>query len=104
MKIDRDEVVRAVRLQREYDPTNSRGDSLRYALDDLFSPRITLGGYPLIYINAKDGTSLCFSCARHEVVEERVTMESHIHWEGSPIECDWCGREIESAYGEVEHA
>jgi len=56
-----------------------------------------MGGYPLVYIE-RDDTTLCPRCAM--VVQHKVS--SFIHWEGEPIECERCGKAIESAYGVPE--
>lgn len=62
------------------------------------------GGYPLVYVTA-DGGSLCAACAT-----EQATRRDRDHWprilgadvyyEGSPVSCDNCNVEIESAYGD----
>lgn len=70
-------------------------------------------GYPFIYY-AEDGGVLCPACVNGEngsVAHVNGTrgedaqwnvIESDVHWEGPPIQCDHCGKEIESAYGDPE--
>lgn len=68
------------------------------------------GGYPIIYLTG-DGAVLCPACVNgkngSEVGNPEVdgdpqwTVTAHdCYWEGSPISCDHCETEIESAYGE----
>lgn len=52
--------------------------------------------YPLLYHGAKD-LSYCAECA--DDPHYRV-KSAHAYYEGAPYECDGCGVEIESAYGE----
>ena len=70
------------------------------------------GGYPIILI-MHDGECLCAKCARSEYRLISDSTRNHrrdgwqaealtIHWEGAPIECAHCGKEIESAYGVPE--
>ena len=66
------------------------------------------GGYPLYYLTADNGT-LCPNCAnmpepRHATPDEKQwhVVAQGCHWEGAPIECDHCGAEIESAYGDPD--
>lgn len=65
-------------------------------------PEITTGfnagGYPLMYVG--DGIVLCGKCASKAAKSVQVTLEQRTHWEGSPVSCDECGVEIESAYGD----
>ena len=58
----------------------------------------SVGGYPLLYINAQD-EGFCAECADKR--EHKVT-DVDVHMEGAPYECDDCGAEIESAYGDPE--
>lgn len=70
------------------------------------------GGYPLYYLTDDSGC-LCPECASgengsyaSEEAEPRSgwrLVDVGVHWEGEPIVCDHCGRDIESAYGkEIE--
>lgn len=68
------------------------------------------GGYPLYFI-CDDGGVLCHKCvkverrnilssvARHSQDGWRV-VATDINWEDSHLECEQCGKHIESAYGE----
>ena len=66
------------------------------------------GGYPIIYVTDDSGV-LCPECANGENGSEASEdaeprsgwrLEgSDVHWEGEPVTCDHCGKEIESAYG-----
>ena len=62
-------------------------------------PKFTsYGCYPLVY-RGERSTLLCADCA----LKEGLTEDSgYIHWEGPARECDECGEEIESAYGDPE--
>jgi len=64
------------------------------------------GGYPLYYLCA-DGECLCGDCASLPECEQAEPSDTDwflvgagIHYEGSPITCAHCGKEIESAYGD----
>lgn len=59
------------------------------------------GGYPIIYLTARDEV-LCAACATSQ--EHGEPVNCGIHWEGDPVECDGCGEEIESAYGPIEES
>jgi hypothetical protein len=58
----------------------------------------SVGGYPLLYINKQDEV-FCAECADKR--ENKVTNVD-AYYEGAPYECDGCGAEIESAYGDPE--
>lgn len=66
------------------------------------------GGYPILY-HSRINSTLCPHCANRadadpdELPAWRPTFWS-IHYEGLSAYCDDCGREIESAYGEPDHA
>lgn len=64
------------------------------------------GGYELHYY-AKDGGVLCHNCANDEIMrtidpddEQFYIVGGDVYWEGPAPQCDHCGREIESAYGD----
>lgn len=68
------------------------------------------GGYPIVYVMA-DGECLCPDCANGENGSEASeTAEDpgwrldgcEVHYEGPPITCAHCGKEIESAYGDPD--
>lgn len=61
----------------------------------------SIGGYPIFYVNDKNH-ALCAKCASDYRVKETDVNKGEIHWEGSPIICEYCNEEIESAYGEPE--
>jgi len=61
------------------------------------------GGYPVYYLD-RDNCCLCPDCARICDGDEHKgqcteTTEFGVHYEGEPITCEECNREIESAYG-----
>jgi hypothetical protein len=70
------------------------------------------GGYPMEYITA-DGGVLCPDCANGRNGSEASTREDApadwrmvdggVHWEGPAHECDHCGAEIASAYGDPDN-
>jgi hypothetical protein len=60
------------------------------------------GGYPIIYLTASNDV-LCPDCANKPVDEYSDPPVSYgPFWEGEPLTCDDCGKEIESAYGDPE--
>jgi len=68
------------------------------------------GGYPIFYLD-RCNTVMCPKCAI--AFEEGTAAKDYpylapaaagVHWEGAPIQCNDCGGEIESAYGEIEPA
>lgn len=67
------------------------------------------GCYPILYIT-EGGEWLCADCATREMKLWQVgesddpPITCDAHWEGEPMNCDACGKEIESAYGPVESA
>jgi hypothetical protein len=75
------------------------------------------GGYPL-YLVCDDGGALCFTCARKEW---RQVVSAHLrpwaqnaeidqwriatydtNWEDPELQCEHCGKRIQSAYAEDE--
>lgn len=69
----------------------------------------TLGGYPIVAITQDVGI-LCPSCVRQNrglILDHMMRHDDkawrivwvEVHWEGPPLECDHCGKLIESAYG-----
>jgi hypothetical protein len=60
------------------------------------------GGYPLYYVTA-DCLTVCPDCANKDDTSDPATAYG-THWEGPAIECDDCGRPIESAYGDPDEA
>lgn len=64
------------------------------------------GGYPMYYLD-NDHSELCPDCANeHEEGGEGISAGG-THMEGPPIQCENCGKDIESAYGdpdEEEHS
>jgi len=68
------------------------------------------GGYPIIYYT-EDGGELCPDCANGKNNSEAdpthydpqwKLIAGDVYWEGPPIQCAHCNKDIESAYGEVE--
>lgn len=60
----------------------------------------SIGSYTIIYY-AKDGSEFCAKCAKDSDTGERI-MHADVYWEGEPIQCAHCGKDIESSYGSVE--
>jgi len=59
------------------------------------------GGYPLYYLDAEDAV-LCRECASRANEYSVDTVAGDVYWEGPPMSCGHCGKEIESAYGDPE--
>ena len=66
------------------------------------------GGYQIHYVT-KDGGVLCHNCANDNLMrtidpddEQFYIVDGDVHWEGAPLMCDHCGREIESEYGDPD--
>lgn len=57
----------------------------------------SIGCYPLIYLTTS-GDVLCADCANED--SDRDTLTQDVHEEGPPLDCDGCGKDIESAYGD----
>jgi hypothetical protein len=62
------------------------------------------GGYPIYYLD-RENSVMCADCATKSADDpdeiEKFKPESYgIHYEGPVINCDQCGAEIESAYGD----
>ena len=55
----------------------------------------SIGGYPIIYLTSI-GEVLCADCAGGST----EVHTAQLYEEGSPLACDTCGTEIESAYGD----
>lgn len=56
------------------------------------------GAYPIYYVSKSSEIS-CYDCAS----EQPEWIEIHdIHWEGPPMICEGCNKEIESAYGDPD--
>lgn len=61
-----------------------------------------LGGIPLVYVTSF-GQTKCDECA-NELADCEIEDVTEVipYYEGNTIQCDECGREIESAYGDPE--
>ena len=67
------------------------------------------GGYP-VYAYMADGEAICFECTRDNLeVHEDATCHdgwcfvgADIYWEGAPMNCANCNKELESAYGDPD--
>lgn len=62
----------------------------------------SVGAYTLLYLTLPDNDTLCAGCATEEIDTTDTEVICDIYWEGDPIECDECGKQIESSYGPVE--
>lgn len=63
------------------------------------------GGYPIIYLTGM-GDTLCADCATKEAADPDANdpaVLADVFYEGAPIDCDDCGKKIESAYGEPDN-
>lgn len=66
------------------------------------------GGYPLVYMYDAVGETMdvCATCANSAENGGRGSVGvklvgAYIHYEGVVVTCEYCGAEMESAYGEV---
>ena len=59
------------------------------------------GCYPLYYID-KENNVLCPECANNYDEYSEPLVDYDVYWEGPPMTCDNCGKEIESAYGDPD--
>ena len=59
------------------------------------------GGYPIIYVD-EESCVLCADCASKENAYSTEVIAYDILWEGWPVHCEDCNKEIESAYGPEE--
>lgn len=60
-------------------------------------PRNTeVGCYNITYLDVF-GAVICADCAKSEDVKE-----GFVYWEGPSLQCDECGEEIESEYGDPD--
>ena len=77
------------------------------------------GGYPIYYL-ARDGwreddgrldfnphdrdESVCCPLCAVNVTEwpDLIIVAQDIHYEGEPLQCEWCNERIESAYGDPD--
>lgn len=63
------------------------------------------GGYPLFLVN-NDGDCICFKCAKSEYKSlsrdllHNGNMGCDINYENDDLFCEYCDKQIESAYGE----
>lgn len=79
-----------------FEPSNTEGFATFKAWKRL--DRFTsLGSYPLVYLH--HGRCICPPCASLVGCEP---FSAEVHWEGGPVECEECGGDIESAYGEPD--
>lgn len=65
-----------------------------------FSEVSSIGGYPIIYVG--DGDVYCGTCAGKMDKSDSDKLVGRMYEEGSPIECDECGKQMESAYGDPD--
>jgi hypothetical protein len=59
------------------------------------------GCYPIVYLT-ESGLTICPTCAGESDTSDPVAG-SGVHWEGEPLQCEDCGKDIESAYGIPEN-
>ena len=69
-------------------------------LDGTLAAYSEYGMYPVFYIDS-DANILCAHCADKIDVSDIVSLVScKANWENTELDCDDCGKRIESAYGE----
>jgi len=78
-----------------------RIESIERDSDGKYPAYVLPGGYPMYYID-RQGNILCPDCASREVDASQDVVEGDVYWEGSPLQCDDCGKMIESAYGDPD--
>jgi hypothetical protein len=64
------------------------------------------GGYPILYLDGENST-LCAECATKSLndpdeIGKFKPVAFDVYYEGPVTNCDQCGAEIESAYGDPE--
>lgn len=57
------------------------------------------GGYQMVYLT-RDGGCICPDCANKDVDQSQDVISGDVYWEGPAMQCDDCGKLIESAYGD----
>ena len=67
-----------------------------------FNAFSSVGSYPLVYLD-KNNNALCHVCARDAFEEWGEETTCDCYFEGPPICCDSCSKEIESAYGDPDN-
>lgn len=62
-----------------------------------------VGCYTLIYYTA-DNATLCAKCATVERTKDYTInpLQVDVYYEGPTLQCDECGRDLESGYGDPE--
>ena len=76
--------------------------AIRETYTQIFSNVTAHGCYTVIFFD-KHENILCGKCAMADFMENHETLISDIYYEGPTIQCEECGKEIESSYGEVEN-
>jgi hypothetical protein len=76
--------------------------NIGFAYKTFFSDWAWPGGYPIIFVT-DSGDCFCAKCAKRYFIMERKDITADCYYEGTTIECDDCGREIESGYGDPEN-
>lgn len=72
-------------------------DRLRDPVTGILPTYAWPGGYQLFYLT-RNGLTICPSCANEDTSDAVIAGDAY--WEGPTIDCDDCGRGIESAYGD----
>lgn len=95
-----------------FDSLPKRNEMLVKVRDTVRNRYTSVGGYP-IYCYTADGAMLCADCVKSEYrLISRSTRESardgwaieavDVYWEGAPIQCAYCNKDCESAYGDPD--
>lgn len=74
---------------------------VRAAYEEFFKDYSDLGGYPILF-GTDAGDVLCAKCAMDTFILEKTDVSADIYSEGPTLQCDCCGKEIESAYGDPD--
>jgi hypothetical protein len=61
----------------------------------------SIGCYPIVYYT-RDGLTICAECANRPIDEGQAVIAGEVYWEGPPVDCEDCGRSLESAYGDPD--
>lgn len=74
---------------------------VRAAYDGFFSDYAFPGGYSVLFTTDR-GDCLCATCAKREFIMSNIDVTAGTYDEGPILQCDECGTEIESSYGDPD--
>jgi len=81
--------------------TTRNGSCTAQVYKDLFRNFTDFGCYPLLF-TTDDSSVLCADCAKRIFILDKQDITMDIYYEGPPMYCDGCNKEIESAYGDPD--